>query len=437
MNWLEQYKSKVVSLGEAVATVKSEDRMFVSGNAATPLLLMRALAERKHELLHVEVNHLLLIGDDPLSKPGMEKHFRHNSLFVGPADRAAIADGSADSVSVHLSEIPSLFTQGIIPLDVAFIHFSPPDEHGFMSLGVECAATKAAVESAKIVVAQVNEKMPRTLGDVFVHISHVDKIVECSEELETLPHVSGYSDVEMKIGSHIAALIEDGSTLQLGIGGIPDAVLSNLEGKNNLGVHTEMVSDGVVRAIEKGIITNQKKTLHPGKVIATFVLGSKQLYEYVHNNPYFEIHPCDYTNNPFIISRNENMVAINSAIEVDITGQVCADSIGPTIYSGFGGQVDFIRGAAVSKGGKPIIALPSTAKNGTVSRIVGQLTPGAGVVTSRADVHYVVTEFGVASLHGKNMRQRADALIAIAHPQFHEELINAVRSKFKTHYSHS
>ncbi len=437
MNWLEQYKSKVVSLEEAVSTVKSEDRIFVSGNAATPLFLMRALAERKQELLHVEVNHLLLIGDDPLSKPGMDKHFRHNSLFVGPADRAAIADGSADSVSVHLSEIPSLFRQGIIPLDVAFIHFSPPDEHGFMSLGVECAGTKAAVESAKVVVAQVNDKMPRTLGDVFVHISHVDKIVECSEELETLPHGGGYSDVEMKIGSHIAALIEDGSTLQLGIGGIPDAVLSNLDGKNNLGVHTEMVSDGVVRAIEKGIITNQKKTLHPGKVIATFVLGSKQLYEYVHNNPYFEIHPCDYTNNPFIISRNENMVAINSAIEVDVTGQVCADSIGHTIYSGFGGQVDFIRGAAASKGGKPIIALPSTAKNGTVSRIVGQLLPGAGVVTSRADVHYVVTEFGVASLHGRNMRQRADALIAIAHPQFQDELLTAVRSKFKTHYSHS
>ncbi len=278
MNWLDQYKSKIVSLEEAVSTVKPEDRIFVSGNAATPLFMMRALAERKHELLHVELNHLLLIGDDPLSKPGMEKHFRHNSLFVGPADRAAIADGSADSVSVHLSEIPALFTQGVIPLDVAFVHLSPPDEHGFMSLGVECAGTKAAVESAKIVVAQVNDKMPRTLGDVFIHVSHVDKIVECSEELETLPHGTGYSDVEMKIGSHIAALIEDESTLQLGIGGIPDAVLSNLDGKNNLGVHTEMVSDGVVRAIEKGIITNQKKTLHPGKVIATFVLGSKQLY---------------------------------------------------------------------------------------------------------------------------------------------------------------
>jgi acyl-CoA hydrolase len=337
---------------------------------------------------------------------------------------------------VHLSEIPALFTEGIIPLDVAFIHLSPPDEHGFMSLGVECVGSKAVAESAKLVVAQVNEKMPRTLGDVFIHVSHVDKIVECSEDLLTLQHGSGSSEVEMKIGMLIAGLIEDGSTLQLGIGGIPDAVLSNLDGKENLGVHTEMVSDGVVKAIEKGIITNQKKSLHPGKVIATFVLGTKQLYEYVHNNPYFEIHPCNYTNNPFIISRNDKMVAINSAIEVDITGQVCADSIGKTIYSGFGGQVDFIRGAAASKGGKAIIALPSTAKNGTVSRIVAQLALGAGVVTTRADVHYVVTEFGVASLHGKNMRQRADALIAIAHPQFHDELLDAVRSTFKTQHSH-
>ncbi len=437
MNWLEQYKSKVASVEEAVATIKSEDRIFVSGNAATPLLMMHGMAARRDELLHVEVNHVLLLGDDPLSKPGMEAHFRHNSLFVGPADRQAITEGNADAVPVHLSEIPALFTDGVIPLDVAFIHLSPPDDHGFMSLGVECAASKAAAESAKLVVAQVNEKMPRTLGDVFIHVSHVDKIVECSEELLTLKHGSGSSEVEMKIGTHIAGLIEDGSTLQLGIGGIPDAVLSNLDGKENLGVHTEMVSDGVVKAIDKGIITNQKKSLHPGKVIATFVLGTKELYEYVHNNPYFELHPCSYTNNPFIISHNDKMVAINSAIEVDITGQVCADSIGKTIYSGFGGQVDFIRGAAASKQGKPIIALPSTAKNGTVSRIVPQLALGAGVVTTRADVHYVVTEFGVASLHGKNMRQRADALIAVAHPHFHDELIDAARVTFKTHQSHS
>jgi len=295
-----------------------------------------------------------------------------------------------------------------------------------MSFGVECAASKAAAESAKLVVAQVNERMPRTLGDVFIHVSRVHKVVECSEPLKTLKE--GVStDLERRIASHIANLVEDGATLQLGIGGIPDAVFALLEGRKDLGIHTEMVSDGVVKAIERGIITNQKKTLHPGKVVATFVLGSESLYEYVHNNPLFEMHPCNYTNNPFIVSQNAKMVAINSAIEVDITGQVCSDSIGSRIYSGFGGQVDFIRGAAYSKGGKPIIALSSTAKGGELSRIVPQLKPGAGVVTTRADVHYVVTEFGAALLHGRNLRQRAEALIAIAHPKFHDELERALR----------
>jgi 4-hydroxybutyrate CoA-transferase len=426
MNWLSHYKSKVVSVEEAVSFVKSGDRVFISGNAATPLLLMNALAQRKDSLFDVELNHVLLLGDDPLSKPGMERHFRHNSLFVGPADRQAIAEGRSAYVPVHLSEIPALFTKKIIPLDVAFIHVSPPDEHGFMSFGVECAASKAAAESADIVIAQVNERMPRTLGDVFIHVSRVHKIVECSEPLLPLAP-SESTEVERKIASHVARLIEDGSTLQLGIGGIPDAVLSQLDGLQHLGVHTEMVSDGVVKAIERGIITNQKKTLHPGKVVATFILGSEQLYEYVDNNPYFELHPCDYTNNPFVIAQNAKMVAINSAIEVDLTGQVCADSIGTKIYSGFGGQVDFIRGAAYSKDGKPIIALPSTTKNDTISRIVPTLKHGAGVVTTRADVHYVVTEYGIASLHGKNLQQRAEALIAIAHPHFRDELERSLR----------
>lgn len=427
MTWLSQYKSKVVSVAEAVSVVKSSDRIFISGNAATPVLLTNALAERKHGLFDVEVNHVLLLGEDPLAKPGMEQHFRHNSLFVGPADRQAIADGRSDYVPIHLSEIPDLFTDRVIPLDVAFIHTSPPDEHGFMSFGVECAASKAAAESAKVVVAQVNDRMPRTLGDVFIHVSRVHKIVECSEPLQELPE-SGFSEIEQRIASHIAPLIEDGATLQLGIGGIPDAVLSQLDGKQHLGIHTEMVSDGVVKAIERGIVTNLKKTLHPGKVIATFVLGSHQLYEYVDNNPQFEIHPCNYTNNPFIVAQNANMVAINSAIEVDVTGQVCADSIGTKIYSGFGGQVDFIRGASYSKGGKPIIALPSTTRNGKVSRIVPQLNHGAGVVTTRADVHYLVTEFGVALLHGKNLRQRAEALLAVAHPSFKDELEDYLRT---------
>jgi acyl-CoA hydrolase len=303
-----------------------------------------------------------------------------------------------------------------------------------MSYGVECAASKAAAESAKIVVAQVNDRMPRTLGDVFLHVSHVHKIVECSEPLLTLQPGES-SEVERKIASHIAGLIKDGDTLQLGIGGIPDAVIAQLDTKRHLGIHTEMVSDGVIRALESGIITNRKKTLHPGKVIATFVLGSDDLYRYVDNNPIFELHPCDYTNNPFIVAQNENMVAINSAIEIDITGQVCSDSIGSKIYSGFGGQVDFIRGAGYSRGGKPIIAIPSSTKNGTISRIVPQLKPGAGVVTTRADVHYVVTEFGVASLHGRNLEQRAEALIAIAHPAFRSELSEYVKEKTRSRES--
>lgn len=432
MDWQSRYKAKTVSLEEAVSVVQPGHRIFVSGNAATPLLLLNALAERKEKLFDVEVNHVLLLGEDPLSRPGMEHHFRHNSLFVGPADRIAISEGRSDYVPVHLSEIPSLFTDGIIPLDVAFVHLSPPDEHGFMSFGVECAASKAAAESAKIVVAQVNDRMPRTLGDVFIHVSRVHKIVECSEPLQTLSP-SPPTDLEKRIARHIARLIEDGSTLQLGIGGIPDAVLSLLDGFQHLGIHTEMVSDGVVNAIERGIITNMKKTLHPGKVIATFVLGSEQLYDYVDNNPHFELHPCNYTNNPFIIAQNAKMIAINSAIEVDLSGQVCADSIGTKIYSGFGGQVDFIRGAAYSKGGKPIIALPSTARNDTISRIVPMLKQGAGVVTTRADVHYVVTEYGIASLHGKNLRQRAEALIAIAHPSFQSELEEYLRKHYRQH----
>ncbi|MBM4160522.1 MAG: acetyl-CoA hydrolase/transferase family protein [Ignavibacteria bacterium] len=426
MNWLDQYKKKVVSVDEAVSVVKSKDRIFISGNAATPSLLAFALARRKDELFDVQVNHILVLGEDPLSKPGMEKHFRHNSLFVGASDREAISDGRSDYVPVHLSEIPSLFIDRIIPLDVAFLHLSVPDEHGFMSFGVECAASKAAAENAKIVVAQVNDKMPRTLGDVFIHISRVHKVVECSEPLKTIEAI-GSSELERRIAGHIAGLIEDRSTLQFGIGGIPDAVLALLEEKKDLGIHTEMVSDGIVKAIERGIITNQKKTLHAGKVIATFVLGSEELYRFVHNNPLFEMHPCDYTNSPFVVAQNDKMVAINSAIEVDITGQVCADSIGSKIYSGFGGQVDFIRGAGYSKGGKPIIALPSTARDGTLTRIVPQLKLGAGVVTTRADVHYVVTEFGVASLHGKNLTERAEALVAIAHPRFQGELERALR----------
>lgn len=417
MTWFDEYKKKKCSIEEAVSVVKSNDRIYISGNAATPMTLSQALAARKDELKSVEVTHVLLFGDDPLSKPGMEGHFRHNSLFVGPGDRAAVNDGRADYIPVFLYEIPDLFYSGLLPIDVAFLHLSPPDEHGFMSFGVECLCSKAAAETAKIVIAQVNEKMPRTLGDSFIHISRVHKIVEINADLPELESIP-FTEVETKIGSYIAGLVEDGSTLQLGIGGIPNAALKAMFDKRDLGVHTEMVSDSIMEAIEARVITGAKKTLHPYKVVATFYLGSKRLYEFIDNNPIFETHPTNYTNHPVVVARNDKMIAINSAIEVDITGQVCSDSIGTKIYSGFGGQVDFIRGAAQSKGGKPIIALPSTAKNDTLSKIVPTLQVGAGVVTTRADVHYVVTEYGVAYLHGKNLRQRAEALINIAHPKF-------------------
>jgi acyl-CoA hydrolase len=428
MSWVDDYKKKLVSAEEAVSVVKSGDRVYISGNAATPYVLMRALAQRKDELTNVELVHVLLMGEDPLSRPEMEGHFRHNSLFVGPADRKAINEGRADYVPIFLHQIPDLFYSGQMPIDVAMLHLSPPDEHGFMSFGVEVLASKAAAEKARIVIAQVNDQMPRVLGDSFIHVSRVHKIVEVSEPLPELERAP-MTEVELKIGQYIADLIEDGCTLQLGIGGIPDAVLASLKNRRELGIHTEMVSDGVMEAIEAGIVTGSRKTLHPYKVIMTFVLGSKKLYDFVDNNPIFEAHPTDYTNHPFIVAQNEKMVAINSAIEVDITGQVCSDSIGTYIYSGFGGQVDFIRGAAHSKGGKPIIALPSTAKNGEVSRIVPYLKQGAGVVTTRADVRYVVTEYGVAYLYGKNLQERTKALINIAHPKFRADLIKEAKKR--------
>jgi acyl-CoA hydrolase len=424
MSWADSYRSKLVSAAEAVSVIKSGDTVYLSGNAATPYSLMEALAERKDELENVELTHVLLLGEDPLAKPEMEGHFRHNSLFVGPADRAAVNDGRADYIPIFLHDIPQLFQSGLLPIDVAILHVSPPDEHGFMSLGVECLASKGAAQYAKTIICQVNDRMPRTLGDTFIHVSNASRIVEVSEEIPEL-QAKPFTAVEGKIGEHVASLVEDGSTLQLGIGAIPDATLVSLEDRRNLGIHTEMVSDGVMKAIEKGIITGAEKSLHPGKVILTFCLGSSTLYDFIDNNPLFEMHPAEYTNNPYIVAQNDKMVAVNSAIEVDLTGQVCSDSLGTYIYSGFGGQVDFIRGAAKSKGGKPIIALPATAKKGTITRIVPTLKLGAGVVTTRADVHYVVTEFGVAYLHGKNLSERARALIEIAGPDFREELEKA------------
>jgi len=428
MRWNNEYEKRRVSAEQAVAEIASGDRIYVSGNAATPYVLLEALAKRKDDLQNVEVTHVLLMGDDPLSRPDAWGRFRHNSLFVGSADRAVVNEGLADYVPVHLHKIPGLFSEGYLPLKVAIIQTAPPDEHGFMSLGVECLASMAAIAKAPVVLVQVNEKMPRTLGDAFIHISRVTRLVEVSEPLPTL-EPAGYGEVEKRIGRSVAALVDDGSTLQLGIGAIPDAVLASLGDKRDLGIHTEMVSDGIMQGVEAGVITGARKSIHRGKVIGTFALGSRRLYNFLHNNPLFEFHPVDYTNDPFVIARNERMIAVNSAIEVDLTGQVCSDSIGLQIYSGFGGQVDFIRGAAHSKGGKPVIAMPSTARGGEVSRIVPTLKRGAGVVTTRADVYYVVTEYGTAALHGKNLRERAQELIRIAHPKFRQELSEAAHER--------
>ncbi len=428
MRWFEDYNKRRTTPEAAVQLVQSGTRIYVSGNASTPYILLEALGARATELKDVEVTHVLLMGDDPLSRPSSWEHFRHNSLFVGSPDREVVNQGMADYTPIHLHEIPRTFSSGTLPLDLAIIQTAAPDEHGFMSLGAECLASMAAIANAPTVLAQVNEQMPRTLGDCFVHISRVTRLVEVSEPLPTLEE-SGFSEVERKIGQHIAGLIESGSTLQLGIGAIPDAVLSSLQNKRDLGIHTEMVSDGIMDAVEAGIINGSRKSIHRGKVICTFALGSRRLYDFLDNNPLFEFHPVDYTNDPFVVAQNDQMVAINSAIEVDLTGQICSDSIGTQIYSGFGGQLDFIRGAAHSKGGKPIIAMPSTAKDETISRIVSTVRVGAGIVTTRADVHYVVTEFGVAELHGRNLRERAEALIRIAHPDFREELLRAARER--------
>jgi acyl-CoA hydrolase len=421
MNWLDDYKSKLRSPADAVGGIKSGDRVYYAGNAAIPQALVRALADRRDELENVQLSHVLLIGKDPLSTPEMAGHFRHNSLFVGPADRRAVNDGRADYMPIFLYHIPRLFQQGIIELDAAMVQVSPPDEHGFVSLGVETLASKAACQAAKTVIAQVNEKMPRVLGDSFLHVSRIDVFAEATEPLPTLD-VKPSTDVERAIGQHVLGLIEPGATLQMGIGGIPDAVLESLDGPLDLGIHTEMISDGAMRAIQRGVVTGVKKSLHPGKVVITFALGSDKLYDFLHNNPLIEAHPVDHVNDPFVVGQNDNLVAVNSAIEVDLTGQVCSDSIGSYIYSGFGGQVDFIRGAARAKGGKPVIAIPSTAKRGEMSRIVPFLKEGAGVVTSRADVHYVATEHGVVNLFGKNLRERAEALIRIADPAFRDDL---------------
>lgn len=417
------YRSKVVTAQEAVKKIESNQRVYLGGGAGVPQRLLDALVARADSLRNVEIVHILAFGNAPHVAPECAESFRHLALFVGSNTRKAVQTGQADFMPIFLSEIPRLFRDGTLPIDVALIQVSPPDEHGFCSFGSEVGCTKPAAQSARCVIAEVNRRMPRVLGDSFIHISKLDYIVEVEYPLPEAPQ-AGATPAHTAIGKFIADLIPDGATLQLGLGSIPDAVLAQVGGKHDLGVHTELFSDGVIDLVERGVITNDRKTLHPGKIVAGFLFGSQRLYDFAQDNAMIELHPTDYVNDPFIIAQNDNMIAINSALEVDITGQVCADSIGPAIYSGIGGQLDFVRGAARSRGGKPIIALPATAeiRQGEISRIVAQLKPGAGVVTSRGDVHYVVTEYGVARLHGKTLRERVRALINIAAPQFREEL---------------
>jgi 4-hydroxybutyrate CoA-transferase len=423
MSWIEQYRSKLVTASQAVSCVESGMRVYIHPGCAEPEVLVEALIGRAPFVKDVEVMHLLTMGASPYCVPDMAPHFRHNALFVGGNVREAVNDGRADYTPIFLSEVEALFESGDMPIDVAFIQVSPPDSHGYCSFGVGVECTLTAAKCARYVVAQVNGNMPRTYGDSFIHVSEIDAIVELSRPLCELK-VQPSSELFRAIGTRVASLIEDGAVLQCGIGGIPDAVLPNLMDRKDLGVHTELLSDNAIPLIEGGVINGQRKNWKPRKVILSFVLGTRKLFEFLDENPIFEFHPSAYTNDPFRIAQNDRMVAINSAIEVDLTGQVCAESIGAQFYSGFGGQLDFIRGAARSKYGKPIIALPSTAKHDTVSRIVPRLTNGAGVLTTRADVHYVVTEYGIAYLHGRTIRQRAEALIQVAHPKFHDELYN-------------
>jgi len=428
MNWTRTYESRVTTAEEAVRAVKSGDRIFLTGNCSVPQKLMEALVARAYELENVEICHALTIGSSDYVAPEMEGHIRANSLFIGPNVRQAVQEGRADFTPVLLSEFTLLFKRGILPVDVAFVHLSPPDEHGFCSYGIETGLTKSPAEAARIIIAEINENMPRCLGDSFIHVSRLDHIVPVDYPLLELPMTEGgLSDVHVKIGEYIAELIPDGATMQMGIGAIPDAVLRFLHDKRDLGVHTELFSDSVIDLVEAGVLTNARKTLHVGKITAGFMLGTKRLYRWVDDNPLIELHRTEYINDPFVIAQNYRQVAINSAIEVDLTGQVCADSIGSKLYSGVGGQLDFIYGASRSEGGVPIIALPSTAKGGTISRIVPTLKRGAGVVTSRYHVHYVVTEYGIADLYGKTIRQRAQALIRIAAPQFRDELARAAK----------
>jgi len=423
--WKEKYNDIVVVPAEAVSRIRPGQRVFVGTGCAQPESLVKAMTKRARQLADTEVVHLLTLGDAPYAQKELTENFRVNSFFIAQNVRELIQEGLGDYTPIFLSEIPGLFESGRLPLDVALIQVSPPDEHGLCSLGISVDIVKSAVEAANLVIAEVNPNMPRTFGDSFLEVRRdIDLLVPADHPiLETEPPAA--DKVTEKIALHVSSLIEDESTLELGIGRIPQACLAYLKNRKDLGIHTEMLTDGVIDLIESGAVTGRRKTLDRDKIVLSFAMGTGRLYDYVDQNAKFAFKPTEYVNDPFIISQQHKMVAINVALEVDLTGQVCADSLGTRFFSGIGGQLDFNRGAARSKGGRAIIALPSTAKNGTVSRIVPMLSPGAGVVTTRGDVHYVVTEYGVAFLHGKNVQERAIALISIAHPKFRAELLRA------------
>ncbi len=414
------WKSRALSAADVVSVVRSGTNIFLHGACATPAPLIEALCARR-DLEAVKIYHLHTSGPAPFAERGREGEFRSVSLFTGAPLRAAVAENRADFVPIFLSDIPGLFLSGAVALDVAVVQVSPPDRHGLCSLGTSCDAAKAAVETARIVVAEINEQMPRTHGNNLVPFDRLHAFVATDRPLFE-HHLEPQSAVEGRIGEIVAGLVEDGSTLQMGIGGIPDAVLARLHGKHDLGIHTEMFSDRVVDLVESGAVTNRLKNVGVGRIVTSFINGTRRLFDFVHDNPLVAFYPCDWTNDTSVIRKNPKVVAINSAIQIDLTGQVCADSIGHRIFSGIGGQMDFIRGAALSRGGKPIIALPSTAAGGKISRLVVQLNAGAGVVTTRGHVHWVVTEYGAVNLHGRSLRERGEALISIAHPDFRAEL---------------
>ncbi|MBP9883962.1 MAG: acetyl-CoA hydrolase/transferase family protein [Chitinophagales bacterium] len=423
-------KYEYKSAEEAVRQIKSGDRVFIQGGACTPSYLISHLAKRKDELRDVELVFITVYGDLIVDAPEYADSFHINTMFVSASVRNSINEGRADFIPVFLSEIPELFRRGVLPLDVAIVQVSPPDKKGYCSMGVSVDIARSAVNSASHVIAQVNPRVPRTHGDSFIHSSQFDAMVFTDEPLHAAGAPAQLTAEEMKIGEHIAPLVSDRSTLQLGIGCIPDAVCKFLTNHKDLGVHTEMFSDGLIELCEKGVVTNKYKSIHPNKTVSGFAFGTTKLYDYVDDNPAFAFLDIDYVNEPSVIKRNKKVVAINSAVEIDITGQVCSDSIGTYQYSGIGGQMDFIRAASLSEDGKPIIALTSRTKKG-LPRIVPLLKPGAGVVTTRGHVHYVVTEYGVASLFGQNLRQRAKALINIAHPDDREALSKACHERFK------